>query len=879
MFDLEKAIIGWRRGQRRSPSIEDGDLAELEAHLRDEIDSLIDKGLSEEEAFNEAVRKNAGPGEVGAELLKAHRGRRTGGARPSSRWDMPALLLNYLKTTLRKMRKEKGYALINIIGLAAGMAGCILIFLWVQDELSYDRFHDKGERIFRVFTKDHSGGEIRLDEGAPSPVGSALTDEYPEITNFTRLQSGWTGWYLHQGERNFSAERLAAIESSFFEIFHFPFIEGNPKTALENPHSIVLTETLARKIYGDEQALGQVLQLNSTDMQVTGVIGDIPRNSHIQFDYAFPAVNMTQWRSSRLEDWTYLQFATYIELAPEADWRAADKKITGIVQRKKPDSKLEVYLCPLKNVHFELRNLGNFVTQYQVPGSRPTVYLFSVISALVLLLACVNFMNLATARSEHRAREVGIRKVLGAFRSDLIRQFIGESLAMSFISLVLALLLVWLLLPAFNVIAFKQMNLATLGQTRILIGLIGIVLITGLASGSYPALYLSAFRPGQVLRKAAGFLSRRGGILRRVLVVGQFTVTVLLITATAVIYSQLRYMQNADLGYDKDNIVYFASYGGFGRDIEATKNTLLQNPNILSVCKAFPPAQGLRLSDEVEWEGKEPGRTVLFTEDIGDYDFRKTFNFRMIQGRYYSREHPSDESSFVINESAVREMGLSDPLGKWFSYRGKKGPIIGIAEDFHGSSLHQSIMPKIISLTDEGFFLIVKFREGKTREVMSYLEAKWKENVPNRPSRISFLDELVRRSYEAERRIQTVFQIFAALSISIACLGLFGLVSFVAERRTKEIGIRKILGAGVPGIVRLITSEFFAWVLLSNLIAWPLSFFAARQWLNEFAYRIPLGIGIFLFSSALAVLLTVATVGYQSLRAALANPVDSLRYE
>jgi len=878
MFDLDKALREWKKSHRRMASIEDGDLAELESHLRDEVGRLAQAGRSEEEAFAEAVRTSAGPEDVARELSIAHPGRRARLPRGVSRLGVPALVWNYVKLTLRKTNKEKGHALINVAGLAAGMACCMTIFLWVQDELSYDRFHDKGDRILRVFTRDFAGGGTRLDEAAPAPIGAALVAEYPEVVNATRLQSGWTGWNLHLGENDFSSERLAAVEPSLFEIFSFPFIEGDPKTALKDPHSIVLTESLARKIFGKEGALGKTLQINSTDMAVTGVIKDIPRNSHIQFDYAFPAVNMAQWRSSKLDDWSYLQFATYVEVRKGTDRKDLGAKIAGMVKTKDPKLPLEVFLCPLRNVHFELARLGNFVTQYQRPGSLSTIYVFSIVGLLVLLLACVNYMNLATARSEHRSREVGVRKALGASRSDLIRQFFGESLALSFVAFAFALLLVWLFLPTFNVLAAKHMSMASLTVPRVLLGLLGIVLVTGLVSGSYPALYLSAIQPVKAIRRGAAPGRAMGGALRRALVIGQFAVTIGLIAVTAVIYSQLSYMETADLGYDKDNIVYFASYGDFGRNVEAAKNELLQNPDILSVTKAFPPFGG-RGTDEVEWEGQQPGQKLLFLEDIGDHDYQKTFHFKMALGRYFSRDLPSDASSFVLNETAVREMGLADPLGKWLYYRGSKGPIIGVVADFHGASMHGRILPKIIRMTNEGFFMCVKFREGRTREVMSYLEQTWKRKVPGRPFRYHFLDEDVRNSYEAERKARTAFQTFAVLSVLIACLGLFGLVSFVTERRTKEIGIRKILGAGAPGIVCLITGEFVRWVLLSNLVAWPVAYFAARKWLSGFAYRIPLSPGIFLLSSALAMVLTIVTVGQKSLKAATANPVDSLRYE
>jgi putative ABC transport system permease protein len=878
VFDLEQALSKWRKAHRRMASIEDGDLAELESHLRDEVERLVGAGRTEEEAFAEAVRTSAGPEEVARELFLSSPGRRSGLPRRVSRLGVPALVWNYVKLTLRKTNKEKSHAVINIAGLAAGMACCMTIFLWVQDELSYDRFHDKGGRILRVFTRDFAGGTMRLNEAAPAPIGAALVAEYPEVVNATRLQSGWGGWNLHLGDKLFNSERLAAVEPSLFEMFSFPFIEGDPKTALKDPHSIVLTERLARKIFGKEGALGKTVQINTTDMAVTGVIADIPKNSHIQFDYAFPAINMAQWRSSRLDDWSYLQFATYIEVREGTDMKDLEAKIAGVPKAKNPKLPLEVYLCPLKDVHFELGRLGNFCTQYERPGNLATIYIFSVVGLLVLLLACVNYMNLATARSEHRSREVGVRKALGASRADLVRQFFGESLTLSFVAFAFALLLVWLFLPTFNVLIAKNMSMATLASPRVFLGLLAIVVVTGLVSGSYPALYLSAVSPVKAIRRARTPGRAKGGALRRALVTGQFAVTIALIAVTAVIYGQLRFMETSDLGYDKDNIVYFASYGDFGRNVEAAKTALLQNPDILNVTKAFPPF-GARGTDQVEWEGQAPGQKILFTEDVGDHDFQKTFGFRMALGRYYSRDFPTDESSFVLNETAVREMGLADPLGKWFSYRGRKGPIIGVVADFHGASMHGRISPKIISLTNEGFFLCVKFREGRTKEVMAYLEKVWVEKVPGTPFRHHFLDDDVRASYEGERKARTAFQTFAALSIFIACLGLLGLVSFVAERRTKEIGIRKVLGAGVPGIVRLITGEFVRWVLLSNLLAWPLAYFAARKWLSGYAYRIPLGVWVFVLASALAMLLTVATVGHKSLRAATANPVESLRTE
>lgn len=878
MFDLEKAVAQWRRSLRRSPDLEDGHIAELEANLRDEVEELIRGGKSPADAFAEALTTVGRPNRLGAEYAKARSIGRLG--RPSDEPPrfVPALVWSYAKIVLRKMRRQKGFSLINIAGLSIGMACCILILLWVRDERSYDRFHGNGDRIFRVLSVDRAGGGEEWDTSSPAPVGEALVRDFPEIVRATRVQSGWTGWNLHRGEASFPEARLAAVDPNFFEVFAFPFLAGDPKTALSEPSSIVLTESLARKIFGDGEAMGQTVQINTTDLRVTGLIRDLPRNSHLQFDYAFPLSNMRVWRSSRLDDWSYRQTATYIETRPGVGIADLREKAAGLVTKYLPASKVELDFQPLAEIHLRSSRLSNFAVQYPNPGRATFVLIFTLTAICVLLLACVNFMNLATARFGSRALEVGVRKLTGASRPDLIRQFLGESILTALLALAAAVLLVLLALPAFNGLSGKALGPADLFRLPTMLGLLALALLTGLAAGSYPALFLSSFSPAKVLKGRIRLGARRGGALRKALVVGQFAFTVLLLAATLIIYGQLRFIRNKDLGFDPHNVVSFAAYGRFGSGFEAAKQELLRNPDILSVSRCFPPGRGLEGTTAVDWAGKDPGLEVMIYSDIGDFDYLRTFGLTMAEGRFYSREVPTDADGFVLNEMAARLLGPGSPVGKTFSFQGRTGTILGVVRDYFGGSLHQPIQPKVIKLED-GFFVSLRFRPGTAAGVMEFLARTWKEFVPSRPFRADFLDESIDNFYKTERRVGEIFRIFAGLAVLIACLGLLGMAAYTAEQRTKEIGIRKALGARTEGLVILLTREFAQWVFLSNLIAWPLAYLAGRLWLRGFAYRMMLGPGVFLAASGLALLIALATVGYLAWKAAAADPVKSLRFE
>jgi len=873
MFDLENEIRNWLKTLRRSENLEDSDIAELESHLRDEIDHQIERGVDKEAAFRAALEKSAPADILREEYEKAMLYERSRPFWHPSRI-MPSLIWSYIKIALRKIKRHKGFSLINIAGLAIGMAACILILIWVQDELSYDRFHKNADQIFRINTKDTSGGTTFLLAGSPAPLGSALLEEVPEVENFVRVQAGWGRWNLHLGDKRFQEEYLAAVGPAFFEIFQFPFIKGDPKTALGDRYSIVLTEDLAKKIFGDEDAFGKIIQLNNTDMTVTGVIENIPRNSHLHFTFAFPAVNMTRWRESKLDEWNYDQFATYVVLREDANISDVNTKMMKIVKQHLPNFQGSVYLQPLKDLHLHSTHINTWMLAYPNKGNITYVYLFSLTAFCILLLACINFMNLSTARYAARAKEVGMRKVVGARRLDLIKQFLGESILLTFLALLIGVFLVELSLPTFTRLAGKEMSLIQYGNWRILVGLFIIALVTSLISGSYPAVFLSAFQPVKVFKNIELLGTGRGGVLRKVLVVLQFTFTIGLIVCTAVIYLQLHFMQNRDLGYDTEHIISLAYY----KDYDAAKSELLQNPNILAVCRGFPPPSGEWGTTEVDWEGKDPSLEVKIAEGSCSNDYLKVFNMKIAEGRFFSSQLANDDQNWVLNETAIETMKLENPIGKWFSFRGKKGTIIGILKDFHGASLHNPITP--VAMQPSQGFMFVKIKPENTAEVISFLKIKWDKFVGSSiPFRYGFIDEDIENWYKTEQRIGKIFRHFTILTVFIACLGLFGLASFMAERRTKEIGIRKVLGARASGIMLLLTKEFAKWVVVANVIAWPAAYFVSKRWLQGFAYRIELGWEIFVFSALVALVIAMITVSFQSIKAATANPVDSLRYE
>jgi putative ABC transport system permease protein len=872
MFDMKKEVIKWRKSLLKNEAMEDGYIAELESHLYDEIERLKESGLSEQEAFQKAVKDVGSPDSIGNEYLKTDAREIPGNAFWNPSRFMPALLWSYVKISLRKIRRQKGYSIINIAGLAVGLVCCILMILWVQDELSFDRFHKNGKDIYRVISEIHSTDRVTLNARTPNPLGPTLLSEYQEIINFVRFQ-GFDGWPVKAGDKIFFNDNLGTADPSFFKVFTFPFVKGDPRTALKDRYSIVITESMAQKYFGDEDPMGKVIQIGD-DFIVTGIIKDLPANSHLQFDCIFPIINMTDYWHENFEDWRRIRFYTYVQLEERSSAEDVNQKISKVINKHLPRARHNILLQPLKDVHLKSNfewDLDNFAQ-----GSIVNVTIFTLTALGILLLACINFMNLATARSSGRAKEVGMRKVSGAHRIDLMKQFYGESLILAGLSLILALFLTEALLPVFNNLTGKTLSLNPEGNVQFIFGLFFVTVLTGIISGSYPALVLSAFRSANVLKGAFLLPVTKGGHMRKILVIFQFTATIILIVITSIIFLQLRFVQTRDLGFDKDHIMTFHLAHA---DTEVLRNSFFQIPNVLTLTFSREPGDLMGVTG-FDWEEKNPDVDIMLYPVEVDYDYLKTFQMEMVQGRFFSREFTTDgKEAVVINETAARVMGFKDPVGKRLSNQDREGTIIGVIKDFHHSSLHNPIEPMVLWFPEEFYQVCVRINPENVPQTLALMESAWKKLNTGYPFSYEFLDKKINDFYQKELKTFIVFRYFSLIALFIACLGLFGLSSYTAEQRTKEIGIRKVLGASVSRIVAMLSKEFTRWVLIANMFACPAAYFISRKWLQSFAYRIPIGWEIFIFALVFSFGLALLTVSYQAIKAARTNPVESLRYE
>jgi len=784
---------------------------------------------------------------------------------------------NYFKVALRNIIKHKGYSLINIAGLAIGLACCLFIWIWVQDELSYDKFHENAPYLYRVEENQYYSGRVYHVTVTPYPLAPALKEDFPEISEATRYV-GVGGQLLRYGENAFFESGIRAVDPSFFRMFTFPFVKGNSDTALDDLFSVVISEEIAEKYFGEEDPIGKVIQANNrTDFKVTGVMKNIPSNSYLQFDIVLPyallkklgAVNDNMGSNS---------IATFVQLHESASLQEVNDKIRGFIKKHVPDSVTDLELALYSRIHLH-QYFGYEKGAMQVKY----VYIFSVIAMFVLLIACINFMNLSTARSANRAKEVGVRKVVGALKGHIIRQFYGESIIYAFIALVFAFALVMLLMSSFNNLSGKEISLDVLGNWQILVGFIGITLFTGLVAGSYPALFLSAFQPVSVikgsLRSGAG-----SALFRRVLVVVQFALSIFLIIGTAVVYNQLQYMKNRDVGYDKEHLVYIPMRGRTGTNYSALKNALERDPRILGVTGSnHRPSNIGSNSGGADWDGKDPDQVVLIGMSSVDFDYIETVGIELAEGRSFSEEYATDQTeAFIVNEEVAELMGKKSVVGERFSFVGRDGHIIGVMKNFHYYSLRNKIEPLAIYMrpASEGFYYtFIRIPPENISDSLDFVRKTWQSVVPNYPFDYSFLVEDFEYYYRSEERMMDLLKYFSILAVFIACLGLFGLASFTAEQRTKEIGIRKVLGASPPQITLMLCKEFFFLVLLANIISWPVAYFILRNWLQDFAYRTGLGVFTFVMTMVLALVIALLTVSFQAVKAAVANPVDALKYE
>jgi predicted permease len=770
---------------------------------------------------------------------------------------------SYLKIALRTIQRHKGYSFINIMGLAVGIACCVLILLWVQDELSYDRFHENYRDLYRTVV---NVGD-KWWTSSPWALAPTLKKDYPEIQMYTRY--GEIQRLITYGDKNFN-EDIAFVDHDFFKMFTFPFVEGNPDSAFPTVNSAVITEKTARKYFGNDDPLGKALNVNNRfQLTITGVIKEVPSNSHMQFDVVIPvllfgeAVN-TEWS---------LESSSYVLLQDNTAVEAFREKISGVIMKydRRTDQTVVLDLQPLSRIHLYSLYGG---------GSILYIYIFSSIAVIILLIACINFMNLSTARGGTRAKEVGMRKVVGARRSHVIKQFFGESMLLSFVALCLAVGLVFLFLPSFNKLAQKSLSFDLSGNLTILLGLLGLTLLTGIVSGSYPALFLSSFHPARVIK---GTLSAESGkpFLRKVLVVTQFTIAVVLIIGTLVVYKQLHYIRNRELGFNRQQVLSLDLNRPVRDSYQSLKNEFLQHPSVLNVTAATSRPTRVGNINPVYWEGRGPEQYETWKFVSTDFDYIKTFEMEIVSGRDFSREFETDRQNYIVNEKAVEHMGFQDPIGTLFSIWENEGQIIGVVKDFHMTSLHNEIEPLVITLSDNWrpSILFIKVRPENIHSTVIDLEKTWNTFAPNFPFEFQFLDEAFEAQYRTDQRTGSLFKSFAFLAIFISCLGIFGLAAFMAEQRTKEIGVRKVLGATVPNIVGLLSKEFLILLTAANAVAWPSAFFLARSLLNRYAYRTNLSLWLFLLAGALAYTIALMTVTYHAFKAARTDPAHALRYE
>jgi putative ABC transport system permease protein len=809
-----------------------------------------------------------------------------------------AMLKNNFKVAYRVIKRHKSFSLINILGLAVGMASCLLIFLYIQDELSYDRYNTKADRICRVGTRIKIQAREMNLASVGAPMAEALKEEFIEVEDAVRFREGESSYFFKTGDKGFREERVVFSEPSFFDIFSIPLLKGNPETALESPYTLVLSQNTAEKFFGSTDPVGKVLAVdNAIDYEVTGVFKDIPSNSHFHFDII---ASLSSLDESRDPSWFNMNFPTYLLLCKDASYLDLEAKLPILIRKfMAPQVEAEMgktleeyssevseegrfFVQPLLDIHLH----SDFLYDFEPGGDRKYIYIFTAIALFILVIASINFMNLSTARSSGRAKEVGVRKVLGSCRKDLIAQFLTESILLSLISLALALVFVWMALPLFNGISAKSLDISDLNNWYMVKVLIGTTLFIGLLAGSYPAFIISAFRPSHVLKDRAkmGF---KTGAFRSGLVVFQFSASVVLIIGTFIVFNQLHYIQNKKLGFDKEQVLILNKAELLGDRAVVLKNEMLKHSQFLdATVTGYLPVPSSRSYKAIYSQGETGAKkNIPVSMWPVDCNYIDTMGMTIAEGRDFSREFATDSTAVIINQKAVRHFGFDSPLGKTLSCqtssRGdqKIYTVIGVVEDFHFDSLRDNIEPLVLHLGESTGLISFRIQTEDLPGTIELLRHGWERFMPDEPFEYSFMDERFANVYQAEMKMGEIFGVFAGLAILIGCLGLFGLASFSAERRTKEIGIRKVLGASVPAVVRLLIKEFAILVGIANLIAWPIAYALMQGWLRNFAFRVSFNIFVFLFAGAVTLLFSLTTVGFLALRAALSNPVDSLRYE
>ncbi|MCB9219974.1 MAG: ABC transporter permease [Ignavibacteriales bacterium] len=806
---------------------------------------------------------------------------------------------NNLKIAIRNLLKYKFYSFINATGLAIGIATCLLILLFVQDELNYDKYNEKAGRIYRVIADMKLGGNSFNTTNLGAPTAEALVNDFPEVEKAVRIKH-LGSWFVQYGDLSFKETNVINADSTLFDIFTIPLLSGNPKTALVKPNTLVLNEKMAEKYFGNENPVGKMLILNNRDdFLVTGVFKNIPSNSHFHADFIL-SFNIKHGDGN--DYWLgNMMYVTYILLQKNFDYKNFEAKLPSVVEKYMgPEiehftgksikdflaegNKARLYLQPLTDIHLH----SDLMSELEPNGDIKYVIIFSAIAVFILLIACINFMNLSTASSSQRAKEVGIKKVLGSDRMDLIKQFLAESIVMSLIATILALIIIQLAIPFFNNLSGKELTISYLTNFQFLAGILILTMFIGLLAGSYPALFISSFKPVSIL-KGKIRTGSKSGFLRSSMVVFQFAASIIMITATTIVFNQLHYIQNKKLGFDKEHAIVIHDSYILGNQVQSFKNEIVNDSRIISgtIANTLPVEEPGSSNGTIRGRNINDEKMTSMQSWKVDYDYVPTLGMKIIQGRNFSREYGSDSNAVIINEAVARHFEWDEPIGKHLSQYtspDEDNPlttyeVIGVVKDFHFESLKNSIAPVLLFLSPSSTYSVFRFKGENTAEVINFIKSKWERFAPGSPFEYSFLDKDYDNLYKAEQKVGDIFSVFAFLAIFIGCLGLFGLAAFTAERKTKEIGIRKVLGASILGLIYLLSKEFAKLIFLAFIISVPIAYYFMNNWLQDFAYRIEINWWVFVLSGGIALLIALTTVSYHAIKSATANPVDSLSNE
>jgi putative ABC transport system permease protein len=809
-------------------------------------------------------------------------------------WWSLTMFKNYLKIAVRNIKRHKGYSFINIAGLSVGLTCCILILLYVKYEFSYDKYHENANNIYRVVMK--FPGIDYMDSNwfnaSPGGLKAALMEDFPEVIYSTRATRRRA--YIYYDNNPFEERGIFFIDPEFFKIFSFPLISGDPETAVKEPFSMLITQKVAKKYFGNENPVGKKINVGKKyDYKVTGILENCPENSHFTFDIltSFNSLYTTDGKDN-IETWNGFNdlWNTYLQLPENYNPDYLESKFPEMIKKYGgEDFEGEFHLQPLTSIHLH----SNINFEIEANGNILYIYLFSAIAFFIMMIACLNYMNLATARAASRFKEIGIRKVVGAGRRHIRRQFLGESMIFTLTAFFISIIFVQLSLPSFGSFIDRNLEFNFYSDFPFLIYLVCMALFVGLISGSYPAFYMSTLKPINIIKGAlfTGSVTKKSSAFRNSLVVIQFVISIVMIVCTLTVYNQLVFIKNSNLGFTKEHIITGNIFdNNLRNNLELFKTELSRYPQILDVYVNGDLPVTISASNYARWEGFAEGEEGPLTYGAEvNYNFLDFFEIELIEGRNFSKEFTTDTSqAFILNETAVKITGWDEPIGKKYSLWGRSGYVIGVIKDFHNTSLHLKVEPIALWLTSPNIPNIlnrtindfaIKIGSSDIPGTLAFIEDKFKEHSPDYLFNFSFLDERVDRLYRSEQRLGRIFTYFTFIAIFISCLGLFGLASFTTEQRTKEIGIRKVLGASISGIMVLLSREFVKWVLAANVIAIPIAYIAMNRWLQNFAYRAGLGVHIFLFAALLAFFIAVITVSFKSFKSALANPVDSLRYE